>query len=127
VFKLRPVPCTSLLQEQKELRFSPVEAWWEGVLKEYPNHLTWTEEVSPQAIYDNFRLNQASDRYMKTMGVFMKNIRKLCPSIERTRRMTEGARSYVIKLPTIEEARVHFCTMIDDPNWFTEVGQKRKR
>ncbi len=115
-YKVRSIPQTKALQEQKELSYSSETEWWfikllDGRLQESDSE--WAGDISRTALQNDY-LN-----YAQTIGVSRRTtatalgkfLRRACPQgwpKQIQKKYANGDRPYYYRFPSLEECREHW-------------------
>lgn len=131
-FRPRNVPTSTMLRDQKELRFCPITAFWSDALRGEDTLEWYDPEKQISGCANNLQMYDMYKDFCKTMshsrqqnsGNFFKKLRTLCTfrNEGRLRLQKLGQeRQYYTLLPTLQEARDEFCIRVDDENWFKNI------
>ncbi|MEX3979141.1 primase-helicase family protein [Paraburkholderia sp. EG287A] len=113
--KLRDIPKTAALLEQKIHSMTPLQRFWLGILQRgtlRPNDDDWTCWVTKEDLRDEF-LGGKSDRASETE--FGMGLRKLVPDLRDCRKTINRSRPYVYEFPSLAACRDVFEKAIGQP------------
>jgi hypothetical protein len=109
---LRDFPKTEALLDQIERSISPTQKFWLSCLREERQFsvLKWGEPIDTRDLYQEFNefMESLSLRYPPPQHQFMKELKRMCPGLERRRLRKKGERFQVVIFPTLDECRKQF-------------------
>ena len=148
-FNPRCVPVTDMLRDQKRRRFDSVAAFWDDLLQNGKilvpyEHVSGDSALDPSkgslanvklerdwgkpipndelfAMYKEHRGQGSRGGEITRASDLIRELRNLCEfgNKGKCQRTVDGLRKYVTVLPTLEQAKKHFCEKLDDPLWFS--------
>lgn len=121
-YDIGEIPRTHALLDQILHSMNPAQKFWFDRLREgtlLPDHENWTGDVQATTFhhsYIRFSDDIGMQRNKKFDYQFLKELRKVCPDIERVRMSvdtTTGTRPWLLKFPSLEECRDLFRETLD--------------
>jgi hypothetical protein len=130
--RLREVPRTAALAEQKIRSFSDIDAWWHerldsgSVTRDAGN---WPAQIAIQALYDDYVAwaDRRGIRRKVSKTELGMRLHKLMPGLPPPSRLwiPGGDRPRAYRLPSLDDARIAFCRIyevsIEDMRWNDDV------
>jgi hypothetical protein len=132
--KLRVIPKTAALLEQKKLSLGAIDNWFLGRLENgapTKNHDRWPEVIEVASLYNDYinESEKVGHRRRADQTAFGMRLNKIIPDLRKERHViaTDGGaqkRCYVYVLPTLERCREAFAeTFGQDLGWDSQDDQ----
>jgi Family of unknown function (DUF5906) len=119
--RLRKIPRTAALLEQKLASLDPVEDWWKNRLDDgmLTHSEPWSAVISKGALYDDYvrEAEKVGIHRRKTKEAFSRILKELAPGLQPTRPRSDGdgKRLQAYCVPPLDECRAAFEARFGQP------------